>query len=202
MAFVRCADSLCVVFDHLQFALFCEREDGIHVRGKAVEMDYDDSSRAGSHAASEFGGINIVSVRANVREDRFRAESANSASGGHKSERREEHFVAWLNATRAQRQNQSVCSRGNADTMSDTAEFGDFLFQRRAFAAQHKLLRSHDALGSRSNLCADGSVLRGEIQLRHGLERGSDLWLRGHGFVARPVYVNWVLASGKAGFAN
>src|SRR5207302_11118407 len=124
-----------------------------------------------SDAAFEFGGINVVSVRANVRENGFRAQRTDGASSGYKSERREEHFVARLNAARAQSQNQSVCSRSNADAVSDSAELGDFFFQRGAFAAQDELLRWHHALDGRSNLVADGSVLCGEIQLRHWFER-------------------------------
>src|SRR5438093_9868951 len=85
--FVRRADSLRIVLDDRQFARLCERQDGIHVRREAVEMDDDDGSRARSDAAFEFGGINVVNVRANVRENRLRAESADGASRSHKCKR-------------------------------------------------------------------------------------------------------------------
>src|SRR5207249_12167654 len=119
VSFVRSADGLRIVLDDRQFARLCERQDGIHFRGEAVEMDDDDGPRARSDAAFEFGGINVVSVRANVRENRLRAESADGASRSHKCKRWHEHFVARLNTARAQSQTQSVRSGSNADAVRD-----------------------------------------------------------------------------------
>jgi len=79
------------------------------------------------------------------------------------------------NSARTQCQNEGVRSGSQADAMSDTAEFGDFFFERSAFASQDKLLRGHDALDGCPNFSADGGVLHGEIELRHGIERGGNL---------------------------
>jgi hypothetical protein len=62
-----------------------------------------------------------------------------------------------------------------------SAPFGDLLFERGAFLAQDKLLRSEDAFDGRSNLAANCRVLRGEIELGHWLRLKGDLWLCGHG---------------------
>ena len=161
-------------------------------------MDDHDGARPRRHAALQFGRIDIVGVRPDVYENRLRAESADGASGGHKCKRRQKHIVSSVNAARAQCQNQRVRSRSKAHAVSDAAELGELFFQRHALAAQHKLLRCHHALDGRSNLTADRGVLRGHIKLRHGFRLEGSLRLRGHGFVARPVYDNWVLASGRA----
>jgi hypothetical protein len=39
--------------------------------------------------------------------------------------------------------------------------------------------------------------LRGQIQLRYRFGRDRHLRLRGHGFLARPVYVKWDLVFGR-----
>jgi len=57
----------------------------------------------------------------------------------------------------------------------DAAELGNFLFQRSAFASQDKLLRGHHALNGGPNFGADSGVLRREIELQHGIERGGNL---------------------------
>src|SRR2546425_5400849 len=138
-------------------------------------MDDDDSASSRSHAAFDVGGIHVVRVRADVGENGLGAKSADGATRGHKSERREKDFVAGLNTARAQGQNQRVRSGSQADALSDAAELGDFFFQRGAFASQDKLLRGHDALDGCSNLTTYGGVLRREIELRHGIEGGGNL---------------------------
>ena len=143
-------------------------------------MDDQDGARPRRHAAFEFGWIDIVGVRPNVRENRLRAESADGASRGHKRKRGQEHFVARLNTARAQRQNQRVRSGSKADTVSDATELGDLFFERHAFAAQHKLLRGHHTLDGRSNLAADRGVLRGQIKLRNRFGKGIGLWRCAH----------------------
>ncbi len=70
---------------------------------------------------------------------------------------------------------QRVGPGSQADAVSGTAEPGNLFFERRSFAAQYKLLRSHDALDGGSNLSADRGVLRGEVQLGHGLKQGIGL---------------------------
>src|SRR5258708_14165545 len=131
-------------------------------------VDSLEGSRPRRHAAFEFGWIDIVSVRANVHENRLRAESADGASRGHKCKRRQEHFVSSLNSARAQGQNQCIRSGSQADTVSDAAEPGDFFFQRGSFAPQNTMLRPHPAIDGRSNLTAARGVLRGKIKLPDG----------------------------------
>src|SRR5258708_6495803 len=102
-------------------------------------MDDHDGARPRRDAAFEFGWIDIVGIRAYVHENGLRAESADGASRGHKCKRRQEHFVAGLNSTRAQSQNKRVRSGSKADTVSDATEFGDFFFQRDSFVPQDKM---------------------------------------------------------------
>src|SRR5260370_10391205 len=132
-------------------------------------MDDHDGAGVRRDAAFEFGWVEIVGVRANVRENRFRAESADGASRGYKGKRRQEHFVSGLNSARPQSQNQRVRSGSEADAVGDAAEPGVLVFQRNSFAAQDKLLRGHNALAGRSNIGADCGELRGEFELRDGL---------------------------------
>src|SRR6266481_5685497 len=103
-------------------------------------MDDDDGASSRRYAAPELGGIDIVGIRPDVSENGLCAKSADGASRGHKCERREEDFVTSLNTARAQGQDQRIRSGSNSDTVSDAAEFGDFFFQRGAFAPQDKLL--------------------------------------------------------------
>src|SRR5712692_8061554 len=138
-------------------------------------MDDHDGARSRRDAAFELCGIHVVGVWADVGENGLGAKSAHGATRGHKSERREKDFVSWLNTARAQRQNQRVGSGSKADAVSDAAEFGDFFSLRGAFASQDKLLGGHHALDGGSNLSADGGVLRGEIELRHGIKRRGNL---------------------------
>jgi hypothetical protein len=74
-----------------------------------------------------------------------------------------------MNAASAQGQNQRIGSGGEADAVSDAAEFGDFFLERNTFAAQNKLLRGHNALDGGANFGADHGVLGGKIELRNGL---------------------------------
>src|SRR5260370_3922359 len=110
-------------------------------------MDDDDGASSRRDAAFELGGIEVVSVRADVGENGLGAKGAHGAACGHKSERREKDFVAGLNAARAQRQNQRVRSGSQADAVSDAAELGAFYFQARAFASPDQLLPGPNALG-------------------------------------------------------
>ncbi len=158
-----------------QLARFGKREDRVHIRCEAVEMHDHDGARPRRYAAFEFGWINVVGFRTDVREYRPRAESADGASRGHKCKRRQEHFVSTVNAACPQGQDQRVRSGSNADAVSDAAEPGDLFFQRSSFAAQHKLMRGHHALDGRSNLTADRGVLRGKIKLRHRFRQGIGL---------------------------
>src|SRR5262249_11905286 len=48
---VRCANSLCAVFDEWELVRLREGRDRVHVRGEAVEMDGDDSASSRSDAA-------------------------------------------------------------------------------------------------------------------------------------------------------
>ena len=101
-AFVGRANGLGVVFDHWQLVRFRKGQDGIHVGGEAIEMYDHDGARPRRDAAFEFGRINIVSVRANVRENGLCSKGANSAARGDESERRQEYFVSGADAARAQ----------------------------------------------------------------------------------------------------
>ena len=138
-------------------------------------MDDHDGASSRCHAAFEFGGIDVVGVRADIGENGLGAKSAHGATRGHKSERREKDFAAGPNTARSQGQNQGVRSGSQADAVSDATELGDFFFQRGAFAPQDKLLRGHHAFDRSSNFTADGCVLHREIELRHGIEGGGNL---------------------------
>ncbi len=115
-----------------------------------------------------------------VREDRFCSERADSAARGDERKRRDQHFVAGLHATCAEREDQRVRSGRDADAVSDAAELRDFLLERGAFAPENKLLRRKNAFDGGSNLRANRGVLRREIELRNGVEQGSGLWMRAH----------------------
>ncbi len=113
-------------------------------------------------------------------ENGFCANGADRAACGYKSERRNDDFVTSLNAAGAQRENQRLGSRGDTDSVSGAAELRDFRFERGTFASQNKLLRGQDFFDRGANFMADRGVLRGEIELRHRLERGCGLCWRGH----------------------
>jgi len=156
----------------------------------------------GVHAAFAFGWIDIVGIRADVRENRLRTEGADGTPGGHKGKRRHEHFVARLNTARSQCQNQRVRSGSHADGVRDAAELGKLFLERGAFAAQHKLLRRQHALDGRANLSADGGVLRGQIKLRHGVRKGWNLRRCGHRFCGEFSIRQLGLGFGRSGTAK
>ena len=133
-------------------------------------MHGDDRARPRCDAALEIGRVEVVGVRANVREDWFGAESAYGTAGGDESEWRNEHFIAGLNAACTQREDQGVCAGGDTNAVGDAAELCDFLFERGAFATQDKLLRRENAVDGGSNLRAYGGELRREVELRYRVE--------------------------------
>jgi hypothetical protein len=53
--------------------------------------------------------------------------------------------------------------------VSGAAQTGDLRFEGGAFAAEDKLLRRQHALDCDSNFAANGSELRSEVKLWHGL---------------------------------
>jgi hypothetical protein len=65
--------------------------------------------------------------------------------------------------------------------VSHPAPSGDLSFERGAFLAQDKLLRSEDSFDCHSNLVANCCVLRGEIELGDRVRLGENLRLCGHG---------------------
>src|SRR5260370_38422200 len=134
-------------------------------------MVVTDGASSRRHGQCERSGIYVVSVRADAGENGLGAKSADGATGGHKSERREKDFVAGPNTARTQGENQGVRSGSQADAISDAAELGDLLFERVTFASQDELLRGHDALKCSSTFSADAGVLRRKIELRNGIER-------------------------------
>lgn len=134
-------------------------------------MDGHNGASPRSYAAFEFGGIDVVGVRTDVRENWLSAKSADGASRGHKCKRWQEHFVSGLNTACAQSQDQRVCSRSQADTVSYAAEPGNLFLESGSFEPQHELLRGHDAIDSRANLGTNHGVLRRKIKLRYGLKK-------------------------------
>jgi hypothetical protein len=60
------------------------------------------------------------------------------------------------------------------------AKLRDFPFKRGAFTAQNELLRRQYAFDGGSNFRPNGRVLCRKIELRHGLQQGTGLWVRAH----------------------
>src|SRR5882757_10275070 len=129
-------------------------------------MNNDDGASARSHPATELRRVDIVGGGINVREYRLGAQCTYGTAGGHKGERRKNHFVANADAAGAQGENESIGAGTYADTVRNTAKARDLFFQRSAFAPQDKLLRSEHALDRVANFPANDSELRGQIKLR------------------------------------
>ena len=196
--FVVRANRLRIVFDHTQIVRSRKIQNRIHVARKSVKMNRNNRASPRRYAAREIGRIEIVGVGANVGKDWFGAKRADGAAGGDKRERRDQHFVAGLNAAGAQRKDKCVSSGCDTDAMRYAAELCNFLFECGAFAAKNELLRRENTFDGRSNFRANGSVLCRKIELRHGLEQGSGLWMRAHRSVSCSSFVQKLPSSNES----
>ena len=70
-ALVTCADGLRVVFDYRNVALGGDFAERIHVRGKSVQVDCDDSFRFGCDSAAHVRNIEIQSDAIDVGKKRL-----------------------------------------------------------------------------------------------------------------------------------
>src|SRR5882672_10927907 len=115
-AFVGSADRLGIVLNHRQSARPSERQDWIHVRREAIEMDDYDGARSGGYAAFQLSGIDVVGFRPNVRKNRYCSKGAYGTAGGYKRERGKKHFVTSLHTAGSQGQYESVGPGANSHT--------------------------------------------------------------------------------------
>src|SRR5262249_24046418 len=89
-------------------------------------------------------------------------------------------FVAGFNPNRSQCEDQSIGTRCDADSVPHTAERRDFLFQRLALLAQHKLLRCQYTVDRFANFVTNRGILSGKIHLRYGLQPRNRLFCGTH----------------------
>jgi len=152
-------------------------------------MHGNDGAGARRHTALEFRRIEVVSFRANVGKNRLCSQCAYGAACGDKRRCGQEYFVACLDTTSAQGENERVGAGSDSRAVSHATEQGNFSLERRAFASEHKLLGRQHAFDGGANLCANRRILDGQIKLRNGLGRSIGLRVRAHRFIRAPFSI-------------
>src|SRR5260370_36376710 len=178
--FVSRADGLRIVFNDQKTFRPRKREARIDVRGETIQMHTYNRAGTRRYTPFNFAWVDIVGVGPNIREHRFGAKGAHSTGSGNKCKRRQNHLVARIDPAGAEGEDERVRARGDADAVRHAAVGGNFAFQRSSFTPQDELLRGDDPLDRGANLCADGRVLRSQIELGHRFKSRSCLWIRGH----------------------
>src|SRR5712692_2042420 len=178
-AAVAGADGLRVVFDHLEAAARRHLEDGVHCGGQAVEMDRDDGTGFRRNLRFEQRRVEVERAGLDVREHRARTQHADDPRSRNERKRGDNHFVAAADPANAQRQQQRIGARGDADTEPPAAVARQFLLERRPVRAQDELLRADYVVNRGADFVRDGGGLRPQVNQRDGLNSFAGRWVHG-----------------------
>jgi hypothetical protein len=109
-----------------------------------------------------------------IGEDRNRAEPRDTAGGGEEGERRTDHFVAWLEIERHQRDQNRVGARRHRDRVLRAEEGGALAFKRVDFAPEDEVAGAQHPFEGVGELSVERGVLAVEVEERdgHGEKRG------------------------------
>ena len=157
------------IFDQVQTVLCRDRNERVHIRALAIEVDGHEHLGARPDGGLHSGRIQAEVVFADVGEDRGRASLQDCVQRRHEGERAGEDLIAGLQVKHLQ----SCDERGGAvvdrDCVTDAGERGELLFEPRHHGSlgehpgtQHLQDKVFGALGQIDSSNIDQRTLRSD----------------------------------------
>jgi len=146
----RGPERLAAVLDEEETVLRCDLEQGLDVRALPVEADRDDAARLLRQHLLDLPGVDVVSQRLDVDEDRRGASERDHLGCRDEGEGRRDDLVPGTHPVRHQREQESIGSGGAAEGVPDSHVRGQT-------ALQFGPLGSQDELGTAEHLVHSGA---------------------------------------------
>jgi hypothetical protein len=166
------------VLQHGQAVALPDGQDGVHVRGMAVEVNRQQHLRARRDRGLQLARVHRERLGVHVHEHGARAVQEDGLAGGDERVGDRDHLVARPHPVGPERQDQRVRAVGDAARVRGPAVRRELLLQAEAVLAPDELGRGQHALEGGRQLLADARVLRPEIHHGHGLVGHGEKYLR------------------------
>src|SRR5438093_6105766 len=144
-----------------------DRQDGIEIRGPAVEVHRHDCPRARGDRGFDALGVEVGGSGTDVHEHRPGADVGDGFGGGDEGVGRGDDLVARLHPHRQQGQMQGARARVHGHAVLDATVCSELLLEARDLLAENERRRSADAVQRGQNVLSEAVVLRLQVEVRN-----------------------------------
>ena len=155
------------VFDHCDAVGTRRVQDGIHVGGLSIQVDWDNRLGFRSDGGFQLARIEIVGFGIDIDIDRSGTSVENCRDRGDKSKRRSDDLVAGSDSGGEQRQVQSAGPGVHADRLGIRTVGGKLFLEAGYFRSERELAAFENARDGGIDLRLDAVVLRLQVSVRN-----------------------------------